>query len=153
MNYEIVNLVEKQVVGLIKETTNENGKAIKDIGEMWEKFLAKAYYEKIKNRNNKKFIAVYTDYQGDFTNPYNFLICSEVIKSDNLESPLVSRKIPGGKYAKFVIKGDVKKSVQEFWSELWQMNLDRRYSCDFEEYQNNSNDMENQEIHIYISLN
>ncbi|HBI94481.1 MAG TPA: AraC family transcriptional regulator, partial [Terrisporobacter glycolicus] len=29
----------------------------------------------------------------------------------------------------------------------------RKYSCDFEEYQNNTEDMKNQEIHIYISIN
>ncbi|CEN75005.1 transcriptional regulator [[Clostridium] sordellii] len=39
MNYEIVNLEEKQVVGLVKETTNNNNKAIKDIGILWEEFL------------------------------------------------------------------------------------------------------------------
>ncbi|CEJ73498.1 AraC family transcriptional regulator [[Clostridium] sordellii] len=36
---------------------------------------------------------------------------------------------------------------------LWKMNLDRKYSCDFEEYQNNDEDIQNQEIHIYISIN
>jgi predicted transcriptional regulator YdeE len=32
------------------------------------------------------------------------------------------------------------------------MNLKRRYTCDFEEYQNNQEDMQNQEIHIYIAI-
>ena len=31
------------------------------------------------------------------------------------------------------------------------MDLDRNYKCDFEEYQNA--DVENAEIHIYISIN
>lgn len=60
--------------------------------------------------------------------------------------------IPKGKYAKFVIKGDVQKSVGEAWGKIWQMDLKRKYDCDFEEYQNNSQDMQNQEIHIYIGL-
>ncbi len=28
----------------------------------------------------------------------------------------------------------------------------KKYTCDFEEYQNNSEDMQKQEIHIYIAL-
>lgn len=65
---------------------------------------------------------------------------------------MVERIIPNGKYVKFVIFGDVQKSVGEAWAEIWQMDLERKYTCDFEEYQNNSEDMQNQEIHIYIAI-
>ncbi len=153
MNYEIVNLDEKKVVGLVKETTNNNGKAVKDIGELWQKFFMEGHYQKIQNKKNNKSIGLYTDYQGDFTKPYNFFCCCEVNEKSNVEAPLVSKTILGGKYAKFIINGDVKDSVGEFWMKLWQMDLDRSYTCDFEEYQNNSEDMQNQEIHIYISIN
>ena len=47
----------------------------------------------------------------------------------------------------------MQRAVGEFWSKLWELSLDRKYSSDFEEYQNNSADMGNQEIHIYIALN
>lgn len=36
--------------------------------------------------------------------------------------------------------------------QVWNMDLKRKYTCDFEEYQNNSEDMLKQEIHIYIAL-
>lgn len=152
MNYEIVNLNEKQVVGLIKETTNSNNKSIRDIGMLWEEFLGKEHWKKIENRKNNKSIGLYTDYQGDFTQPFNFICGCEVDKNIQFKLPLVSRTIQGGRYAKFIINGDVKESVGEFWLKLWQMDLDRKYSCDFEEYQNNTQDMQKQEIHIYISI-
>ncbi len=60
--------------------------------------------------------------------------------------------IEKGKYAKFVIIGDVQNSVGQAWQEIWNMNLKRKYTCDFEEYQNNSEDRQKQEIHIYIAL-
>ena len=60
--------------------------------------------------------------------------------------------IEKGKYAKFVIIGDVQNSVGQAWQEIWNMNLKRNYTCDFEEYQNNSEDRQKQEIHIYIAL-
>lgn len=64
----------------------------------------------------------------------------------------IIKVIPKGKYARFIINGDVQKSVGEAWSEIWKMNLKRKYTCDFEEYQNNSEDMQNQDIHIYIAI-
>ncbi len=51
-----------------------------------------------------------------------------------------------------MIIGDVQKSVGEAWQKIWQMDLKRKYTGDFEEYQNNSEDMQQQEIHIYIAI-
>ncbi len=42
--------------------------------------------------------------------------------------------------------------VGQAWQEIWNMDLKRKYTYDFEDYQNNSEDMQNQEIHIYIAL-
>lgn len=153
MNYEIVNLEEKKVIGMMVNTTNANGKAMSDIGELWGRFLGTSALKDIKNLVNNKSIGLYTDYECDFTKPYNFLACCEVAEIDEVPEDMVGKKIEAGKYAKFIIKGDVQFAVGQFWSELWNMNLDRRYESDFEEYQNDSDDMKNTEIHIYIGLN
>ncbi|MCT4618709.1 MAG: GyrI-like domain-containing protein [Marinisporobacter sp.] len=152
MKYEIVTLNQKTVVGIIKQTTNEGGQCVKDIGEIWQNFITTGIYEKIVEKVNHKVIGLYTDYQGDFTKPYDFIACCEVMDDRMLDSFLTKKIIPKGKYAKFIINGDVEKAVGQFWTKLWQMDLDRAYTCDFEEYQNNSQHMKNQEIHIYISL-
>lgn len=153
MNYEIVSLEEKTVVGLLVKTTNEYNKCIMDIGRTWGEFMQKGAYEAISSKINVKSIGLYTDYEGDFTKPYNFVACCEVSNTDNIPANMVVKTIPKGKYARFTIIGDVQKAVGEFWSRLWEMPLDRKYNADFEEYQNNSEDMNNQEIHIYIALN
>ncbi|MCT4604913.1 MAG: GyrI-like domain-containing protein [Marinisporobacter sp.] len=152
MKYEMVTLNKKIVVGIMKQTTNEGGQCVQDIGEVWQKFITTGIHEKIVGKVNHKAIGLYTDYQGDCTKPYDFVACCEVINDRMLDASLIKKIIPKGKYAKFVINGDVKEAVGQFWTKLWQMNLDRAYTCDFEEYQNNSQDMKNQEIHIYISL-
>lgn len=152
MDYEVVFLEEKTVVGLMVTTTNENNKAMMDIGILWGEFLQKGVYDSISNKINAKGIGLYTDYEGDFTKPYNFLACCEVSEANSITAKMVVKKIPHGNYAKFIIKGHMQRAVGEFWSNLWGLSLDRKYSSDFEEYQNNSNDMENQEIHIYIAL-
>lgn len=152
MKFEIVELEEKMVEGICVKTTNQNGKSVQDIGCLWQEFFEKGVYNNIENKVNNKTIGLYTDYEGDYTKPYNFIVSVETNKvSENIENR-VTKIIPKGKYAKFVITGDVQKSVGQAWSEIWSMNLDRKYTCDFEEYQNNSEDMQNQEIHIYIAL-
>jgi predicted transcriptional regulator YdeE len=152
MDYEIIPLEEKTVAGLSVKTTNQNNKAMMDIGMLWEDFFKEGVYDAVPAKVNPKSIGLYTDYEGDFTKPYNFVACCEVNNTKDMPAGITLKKIPAGNYARFIIRGDVKKAVGEFWSRLWEMPLDRKYSADFEEYQNNSGDMDNQEIHIYIAL-
>ena len=152
MKYEIVELEEKVVTGIKIKTTNQDGKAIQDIGMTWQKLFANGIYEKIPNKINGKTIGLYTEYEGDYTRPYTFIAGAEVSQEVQIGEEIESIVIPKGKYAKFVITGDVQNSVGQAWQEIWNMDLKRKYTCDFEEYQNNSEDMLKQEIHIYIAL-
>ncbi len=151
MKYEIVELEEKIVEGIAIKTTNQDGKSIQDIGKTWQELFTNGIYEKIGNKVNNKTIGLYTDYEADYTKPYIFIAGVEVSKKT--DNKLITNKIiEKGKYAKFVITGDVQNSVGQAWQEIWNMNLKRKYTCDFEEYQNNKEDMQNQEIHIFIAL-
>ncbi len=151
MNYEVITLNEKIVVGKSIMTTNENGQSMKDIGVVWQRFINDGIFNSIKNKTTNRGIGLYTDYESDATKPYRFMCCTEVSKSDN--SDLETRTIGSGKYAKFTIKGDMVESVSKAWQEIWTMNLDRRYTDDFEVYHNDSKDMNNQTIELYISIN
>lgn len=152
MKYEIVELEEKVIVGIKIKTTNQDGKAMQDIGMTWQKLFANGIYEKISNKVNSKTMGLYTEYEGDYTKPYTFIAGAEVSKEVQIGEELESIIIPKGKYAKFIITGDVQNSVGQTWQEIWNIDLKRKYTCDFEEYQNNSEDMQKQEIHIYIAL-
>ena len=152
MKYEIVELEEKVITGIRIKTTNQDGKAMQDIGITWQKLFANGIYEKIPNKVNGKTIGLYTEYEGDYTKPYTFIAGAEVSREVQIGEEIKSIIIPKGKYAKFVITGDVQNSVGQAWQEIWNMDLKRKYTCDFEEYQNNSEDMLKQEIHIYIAL-
>lgn len=152
MKYEIVELEEKIVEGIEVRTTNQNGKAMQDIGTLWQRFFAEGIYNKIENKINGKTIGLYTDYEGDYTLPYTFITSAEVSKKSDEIGQRVTKVIPKGKYAKFVIMGDVQNAVGLAWQEIWNMDLKRTYTGDFEEYQNNTQDMQNQEIHIYIAI-
>ena len=152
MKYEIVELERKVMTGIRIKTTNQDGKAMQDIGITWKNLFTDGIYEKIPNKVNGKTIGLYTEYEGDYTKPYTFIAGAEVSKEEQRGGEVESTIIPKGKYAKFVITGDVQNSVGQAWQEIWNMDLKRKYTCDFEEYQNNSGDMQKQEIHIYIAL-
>ena len=152
MKYEIIELEQKVITGIRIKTTNQDGRAMQDIGITWQRLFADGIYNKIPNKVNGKTIGLYTEYEGDYTKPYTFIAGAEVSKEVQIGEEIESIIIPKGKYAKFVIKGDVQNSVGQAWQEIWNMDLKRKYTCDFEEYQNNSEDMQKQEIHIYIAL-
>lgn len=151
MNYEIVTLKEQLIVGKSIITTNEKGQSMHDIGTMWQQFMSGDTYSSIKNKTSQRVMGLYTDYEGDQAMPYRFMCCTEVSKNENPE--LENRTIISGKYAKFTIKGDLVESVGQAWQKIWSMELDRKYSFDFELYHNDSDDMSNQTIDIYIALN
>ena len=151
MKYEIVELEERIVAGIKTKTTNQEGKSVQDIGATWKKLFAEGIYERIQGKANGKTIGLYTEYEGDYTKPYTFIAGVKVHKKAE-DKEIVNTVIPKGKYAKFVIIGDMQNSVGQAWQEIWNMDLKRKYICDFEEYQNNSSDMQKQEIHIYIGL-
>ena len=145
MNYEIMELKAKTVAGISAVTNFNSPDAPKTIGGLWEKFYG-GMYESLEGKTNEKTIGLYTDYKED--GGYKVMVCSEVESDQQAVETFV---IPEGKYAKFVVKGNVVTAVQEFWQKLWEMKLDRTFACDFEEYQGGS-DMDNMEIHMYISV-
>ncbi|MCT4631577.1 MAG: GyrI-like domain-containing protein [Firmicutes bacterium] len=150
MNYEIVFLEEKLVVGKSIVTSNEGGKAIGDIADLWQNFIGDGIFDGIKNKQSSTGIGLYTDYEGDFTKPYRFMCCTEILSFDNPDLEL--RKISAGKYAKFTVKGDVQIDIGKAWGEIWKMDLARKYSNDFEHYLYDSDDMKNQTVEIYIAI-
>lgn len=148
MNYEIVDVEEKTVAGLRVRTSNNDPNMSRSIGELWQRFYQDGIYQSIPGKRNDKSIGLYTHYETDVNGAYDVMVCCEVESSAEIQK----ETIPAGKYAKFIVRGHVQQAVAEFWTKLWSMELDRKFTSDFEEYQSGG-DMENAEIHIYIALN
>lgn len=145
MNYEIVNLEQKIVVGISAITSNSDPKMGKIIDGLWQKLYQGGIHAEIKNKVNERSIGLYSDYLDD---KYCVTVGSEVSKAENGE--LNIKVIPAGKYAKFSVHGPIQKVVGEAWAEIWKLDLDRSYTGDFEEYLNS--DLENAEVDIYIAM-
>lgn len=145
MNYEIVNLEQKIVVGVSAITNNSDPKMGEVIAGLWVKLYEGGVHSIIKNKVNEYAIGLYSDYSND---QYCVTAGNEVSKADN--DQLTVKIIPAGKYAKFSIHGHMQTAVAKAWGEIWQMDLNRSFTGDFEEYLNS--DWENADIDIYIAL-
>lgn len=152
MNYEIIYLEEKIVAGIVARTSNNASDMEKITSETWQKFFGDGIYLSIINKKNNNTISLYTNYEDKVNGAYDVVICSEISKEENLTNEIHIQKIEEGKYAKFVVRGKAKEAVRECWSEIWTMDLNRKYTFDFEEYIGGC-EMDEQEINIYIAIN
>lgn len=150
MDYETVELKEKLVAALCARTSNASPEMAKVIGGLWQKFYTPGCYDRIPNRTNEKALGIYTDYADKEKGEYTAAVGCEVKEKGAMPEGIEIITVPAGKYAKFIVKGNMVTAVNDFWQQLWGMSLDRTFVCDFEEYQNA--DPENAEIHIYIGI-
>jgi predicted transcriptional regulator YdeE len=152
MDYELVQLTEKQVAGLKIRTSNTEPQMVEKIGATWQRFYGEGIEASLTGRKNEKCIGLYTNYENGVAGTYDVVVGCEVDAAASQSERVETVSIAPGNYAKFVVHGDVQQAVGDLWVKLWDMKLDRKFSSDFEEYQPGE-DMANAEIHVYISLN
>lgn len=150
MEYEIVTLKEKIAVGVSARTNNTSPDMGAVIGGLWDSFFNKGIYASIPDKADAKALGIYTEYDGDEKADYTVMVACETTKEPSAVEGCSVLRIPAGRYAKFVIHGDMVQAVGAAWQEIWQMDLPRTFQCDFEEYQDER--MEDAEIHIYVGL-
>ncbi len=141
------------IIGIKTRTVND-GSAGKDLPMLWGKFMNEQIKDKIPNRVDDSIYCLYTNYDGDHTEPYDAIIGCKVSSTDEVPEGLIVHKIEISSGAKFVAKGSLIKgeAVVNTWFDIWKSGLDRAFTTDFEVYDERSKDMENAEVDIYISL-
>lgn len=142
-----------QVIGIAVRTSNENNQAAQDIGLLWERFISENTLQKIPNKLNDTIISVYTNFETDHTKPYDTILGCPVSSLDFVPEGMNAANIPGGTFAKFVSKGAIAKgSVYRTWVEIWNTDLARTYTADFEVYGEKAKDSTNAEVDIYVAI-
>jgi len=149
MDYELIELKEKVLhTSEPARLSNLDVEVSKKIELAWHNFSKKC--SEIENKITNKPICTYSNYESDEKGKYDVSIGYEVEKVSPLKAGWTKKIIPAGKYAKFIVKGNMVKEISSFWKNIWKMDLPRKFECDFEECQNM--DMLNAEVHIYISI-
>jgi predicted transcriptional regulator YdeE len=141
------------IIGITVRTTNQNGKSSIDIPELWKKFFTEAILEKIPDKVDASIYCIYTDYEKDFTEPYTVILGCKVNGLKTIPKGMIGRTIPGGNFAKFSAKGDLTKGVVfTEWNKIWNSELNRKYTADFEVYGEKAQDPKNAEVDIFVAI-
>lgn len=149
LEYEIVKKEKQFIVGLAVRTDNE--RAMKDIPEICAQFQ-EGWQEKITNCVNDDIVCAYLEYDEDFEKPYTYIIGCIVKNIDKIPAGMVYKELAGGIYAKIEVFGDYPESLLAAWEDIWDSDLDRAYTTDFEVYDQHFIDENDYYFNIYISL-
>lgn len=148
-----VTLPAFKIIGISVRTTNENEQAMKDIPAQWAKFMGEGIAEKIPNRVDHENIAMYTNYAGDYSQPYDMILGCRVSSLDDVPAGMVGKEVPATEYAKFEAKGDLTgPGVAEVWYSIWEAPIGRAYIADFEVYGERAMNPKDGIADIYVSI-
>lgn len=143
-----------KVIGIAVRTTNENEQAAKDIPVLWEKFMKENVHEGIPNKIDNTVYSIYTDYEKDHTKPYTTLLGCKVENLDNIPEGMIGKSFDGGDYIKFTAKGNLAEGlVINEWFKIWNMDLGRTFTADFEMYGEKAQNPSDAEVDILIAVN
>ncbi|MEM6781188.1 MAG: GyrI-like domain-containing protein [Pseudomonadota bacterium] len=153
LEYNIKEAEGFDIVGIDIKTTNENDQAVEDINALWQRFFTEAIGDKIPNRTGQSIYAVYTDYEGDHTKPYRFMIGCKVEHADDIPDNMVSHHVPGGRVGLFSSIGEQPASLIKTWQHIWDMEtLPRAFTTDYEVYGPKFFEPNLHEVQIFIAL-
>jgi predicted transcriptional regulator YdeE len=141
------------IIGVFVRTTNANNKALKDIGELFGYFAGQHIMEKIPNKINGDIYCVYTDYESDYNGSYTTIIGCKVSSLENIPNGLVGKTVPDSKYQVYKSTGKLSISLAKTWEVIWNADLNRKYSADFDIYGEKAKDYENAEVDTYVAIN
>jgi len=150
MNYAVENQKLRLFIGLELRTDNEKCSSEMPIHK--DRFFKENTITKIPNKINGNILALYTDYEGDYTKPYSWILGCEVSSLAEIPAGLVGKTIPESKYAVFTTQGDFPQGLIAAWQAIWKSNLSRSYTSDFELYRSDFNPQKNPEVKIYIAV-
>lgn len=151
-----------QIIGISVRTSNQEnlstsvgavGQAAIDIPALWNQFISKNVLEKIPNKISSEIYSIYTNYEGDHTQPYDTILGCKVSSLDNIPEGMIGQAFEGGTVAKFTSKGNLEDNIiYKKWLDIWDTDLDRSFTADFEVYGQKSLDRANAEVDIFVAI-
>lgn len=142
-----------KIIGIKVRTTNENMQAAKDIPELWKKFMLEKISNKIPNKIDDSIFVIYTNYESDHTKPYDTILGCSVSNLLDIPDGMFGQQFNAGNYSKFISKGNLEAgAVYNTWTQIWNQDLDRMYTADFEIYGSKAKNPANAEVDIFVSI-
>jgi predicted transcriptional regulator YdeE len=150
---QTVKIKPFKIIGISIRTTNENGQASKEIAELWQRFMSENIISKIPNKMDNAVYSLYTEYESDHTRPYTTILGCKVGNLDNVPNGMVGNSFDGGNYVKTTAKGDLMQGlIVNHWSKIFEMDLERIYTADFEVFGEKAQNPSDAEVDFYVSI-
>ena len=141
------------VVGIGIRTANDADKAPIDIPKMWQLFYAENVFDKIANKASSDVVALYGDYESDYTPPYTFVLgCFVNEAPKDVPEGLVVKTLPASSYVVYKAKGKQPDALIDAWGRIWREADRRSYTGDFEIYGDRYFGQPEQEVDIFIAI-
>jgi len=141
-----------QIIGIAVRTTNENNQSGIDIPQLWQTFIAENIADQIPNKMDSTIYCLYTDYEKDHTKPYTAILGCRVESLTHVPKNMLGKRVAGGTYASYVAKGNLADGVVfNEWIKIWNSDLPRAFTSDFEIYGEKAMSPENAEVEICIA--
>jgi predicted transcriptional regulator YdeE len=150
MTYTTVKQPKKLIIGMEIRTSND--KCLVDMPRIWDKFFKEKIHEKIPHKVNNIVYALYTDYEGDYTKHYSYIVGCEVSALEDVPAGLVGKSVPSSTYAVFTTQGTYPQGLAQAWQTIWKAPLKRAYTSDLEVYNPDFNPQTKPEVKVYIAL-
>lgn len=150
MDYKTEKQGKKFFIGIEVKTNNQE--CVPHMQKLWERFYTEGLMEKIPHKVNNTLYAVYTDYEGDFTKPYTYILSCEVSTLKDIPEGFVGKEVPAASYAVYTTQGHYPQGLVAAWQAIWQCPFKRAYTTDFEVYRPDFNPQTNPEVKIYIAI-
>jgi len=133
--FTVKKMPARTIIGISRRTSNADGRSVQDIPNAWATFLQQNANARIRNRSMPPTMyAVYSDYAGDWKGEYSYLIGCGVTRAGSIPDGMEVRKIPAQTCAVFTAAGKMPDQVTATWAEIWLSDLPRKYTYDFEVY-------------------
>jgi predicted transcriptional regulator YdeE len=148
---ELIN--EFYVIGIAVRTSNENGQSGIDIPKLWEAFIGENMIDQIPNKLNSTIYCMYTDYEKDHTRPYTTILGCRVENLTDIPENMVGKTVERANYTKYIAKGNLAEGVVfSQWVKIWDADLPRAFTTDFEVYGEKAQNSQQAEVEIFIAL-
>jgi predicted transcriptional regulator YdeE len=133
-----------KIIGVELKTSNENGRAFKEIPMFWQNFMQNRLLDKISNKTSSDLYSVYTNFENEGTNNrgvYSMIIGAPVNSFDQVAEGFVTIEIPEAEYAMFAVQDGENQLVAKAWQDIWKLSLsdnafdqNRTYFMEYEHY-------------------
>lgn len=141
------------IIGISVRTTNENGQSGQDIPALWGRFMSEGIAQKIPNKLDESIYCIYTDYEKDHTKPYTTFLGCQVSHLEEIPAGMEGKSFPGGNYLKRIAQGNILEGmVFNAWIEIWNSDLPRIFTADFEVYGEKAQNPSDAEVEIFLAV-